>query len=273
MSTFEEYVEGTTGNAEDVLTRYEPFIKVLRTLNACYERLLPSLTSTGEGTSVFVAMSHAAFLAAVKLAVSGELPPAYMVFRGCLEDALYGFFLFHHRELRSVWMARQDSEETKKKVRKEFAIGTMRGFLTEKNPAVGEQFGIAYETTIDFGAHPNTLAFTSHLAQIPESTDQTWQYINLTPVDQAMAFRIGAMAGLNALDMFALLFPDQFKETDAASLLVQGHREFAQVPEPGTAAEQVAAGKRAVTRSTWHLPLLLVGLATLVGPLIALKYR
>jgi hypothetical protein len=241
MTAFEEYVDGTRSNARDVLTRYRPFITVLRTLNSAFESLLPTLGSTGEGAVFFVAMSHAAFLAAVKLAVSGELLPSYMVFRGCLEDALYGFYLFHHPELKPVWMARQQSEAARKKVREEFPIGRMRKFLTEKNQAVGEQFGLVYESTIDFGAHPNALALTAHLAPIEGSTDQIWQYINLTTVDQAMAFRLGAMAGLNALNIFALLFPSQFAASGAGALLMRAHNEFAVTPDPGSEAEKAAA--------------------------------
>jgi hypothetical protein len=241
MSTLEQYVDGTAGNARQVLTRYRRFISVLRTLNLAYESLLSQLTGIGEGTILFAAMSHAAFLAGVKLATSGELPPAYMVFRGTLEDALYGFYLFHHPTLKPVWMARQESEAAKKKVRDEFPVGRMRKFLTEQNQAVGQQFGLVYETTIDFGAHPNALAFTSHLQPVPGSTDHVWQYINLVPVDQAMCLRVGAMAALNALNIFALLFPQQFATSGAGKLLMQAHNEFAAVPDPGTGEELASA--------------------------------
>ena len=243
MTTFEEYVDGTRSNARDTLTRFTPFITVLRTLNAAYETLLPSFFSTGltgEGTVLFAAMSHAAFLAAVKLAAGGELLPAYFVFRGCLEDALYGFYLFHRPELKSVWMARQDSEHAKKKVRAAFQITPMRKFLGEQAQSVGDQFRVVYETLIDFGAHPNTLAFTSHLTPIPDSTDQMWQYINLTTLDQAMAFRLGAMTGLCALNILALMFPHQFAQSGAGALLLRAHNEFSNVPEPGSKEEEDA---------------------------------
>lgn len=241
MTPFEEYVEGTRSNARNVLSRYAPFITVLNTLNSAYESFLPALGSSGEGAALFVAMSHAAFLTAVKLAVSGELLPSYMVFRGCLEDALYGFYLFHHPELKKVWSARQESEAAKNKVRDEFPIGRMRKFLTERNQAVGEQFGLVYETTIDFGAHPNALALTAHLAPIPGSTDKNWQYINLSTLDQAMALRLGAMAGLNALNIFALIFAQQFAATGAGALLMRAHKEFGALPDPGSRAEETAA--------------------------------
>lgn len=240
MTSFEEYVAGTTSNAHGALSRYRPFITVLRTLNSTYELLLSQLTGIGEGTIIFAAMSHAAFLAAVKLATSGELPPSYMVFRGTLEDALYGFYLFHHPELKAIWIARHESEAAKKRVRDEFPIARMRKFLVGQNEAIGSQFGLVYETTIDLGAHPNALALTSHLMPVPDSTDHIWQYINLRPEDQAMCLRVGAMAALNALNIFALLFREQFVASGAGNLKVAAHNQFAALPDAATGEESAA---------------------------------
>jgi hypothetical protein len=142
-------------------------------------------------------------------------------------------------------MARQDSEDSKKKVRAAFTIGSMRKLLEEKSPSVGDQFGLVYETLIDFGAHPNTLAFTSHLAPIPDSADQMWQYINLMTLDQAMAFRLGAMTGLNALNILAVMFPDQFARSGAGVLLLRAHDEFNAVPDPGSKEEEASGRRRA----------------------------
>src|SRR5205823_11419881 len=129
-----------------------------------------------------------------------------MVMRGCVENALYGFYLFHHPELKPVWMARHDSDAAKKKVRAAFPIAGMKKFLAEKDAAVGAQFDLVYETTIDFGAHPNTMAFTAHLTPVPGSTDSVWQYLNMSAVDMAMALRMTALIGLNALNIFSLVF-------------------------------------------------------------------
>ena len=236
---------------------------------------MPSFVSTGligEGTVAFAAMSHAAFLAAVKLAASGELLPSYFVFRGCLEDALYGFYLLNHPELKPIWTARQDSDDAKKQVRTAFTIGGMRKLLEEKSLSIGKQFGIVYETLIDFGAHPNTLAFTSHLAPIPGSTDQMWQYINLETLDQAMAFRLGAMTGLNALNILSLMFPDQFARSAAGALLARAHHQFDSVPAPGSKEEEESGRRRAVKNSGNIGTVVTVITLALVGAL-ALKYR
>jgi hypothetical protein len=237
MSRFAEYVDGVHGNSKNVLVRFKPHLVLLTTIESAYTDVLPTLSGGGEGTAIFVAMSHAAFLAGVQLATGGQLPPSFMVYRGALENALYGFYLFSHPELKTVWMARHDSETAKKKVRDEFPIGRMKRFLQEKSAAIGDQFSLVYDTTIDLGAHPNALAFTSHLTPVPGSTDHIWQYINLSPVDVAFALRVGAMAGLNALNIFNLMFPEQFASSGAGALLFNSHDQLIKLPAPGSEDE------------------------------------
>jgi len=241
VSELTQYADGTHANSRITLERYGEYVRVLHTIDEAFRVMLPALRGMREGTALFMAMSHAAFLAAVRLAASGELPPAYMVFRGTLEDALYGFYLFHHPALKPVWMARHDSDAAKKKVRDEFRVGKMKKFLTDMQPAVGDQFGVVYDATIDFGAHPNALVFTSHLAPIEGSTDQMWQYIDLSPVDQGMALRLGAMAGLNSLNVFRLIFTDQFDSSGGTVLLLRAHQEMELIPEPGGSEEELSA--------------------------------
>jgi hypothetical protein len=237
MTSFEDYAAGTYQNASQALKRYPEFISALKSLDSVYDAVLPRLGAAGEGAAIFAGMSHAAFLCGVKLALSGELPPAYMVIRGCLEDALYGFFLFHNPHLKAVWMARQQSKDAKTKVRDEFKIGRMKKLLKEKNSPIATQFDVAYEATIDFGAHPNSLAFTSHLTPMPGTADHMWQYVNVTPIDQAMALRVAAIGGLSALNIYGVTFPNAFVESGAAPLLVIAHERLNALPDPGTEAE------------------------------------
>jgi hypothetical protein len=160
MATLEEYFNGTHGNSLEALKSLPNYATLLRTVDRAFVKGLEHLGGTREGTVLFAAMSHATFLAAVQAAASGQLPPAYMIMRGCVENAIYGHFLFHHRELKSVWSSRNASPEAKKRVRQEFTIGRMKTFLAEKDVHLAEQFGIIYDSTIDLGAHPNLWELT-----------------------------------------------------------------------------------------------------------------
>jgi hypothetical protein len=230
MPTLREYFSGTHQNSLNALTNLPKYTELLQLIDDAFDAGLLHLGSTHEGTVLFAAMSHAAFLAAAQLAASGQLPPCYMVARGCVEDAIYAFFLFHHAELKTVWSERQDSPEAKKKVRQEFTIGRMRKLLAEKNTALAEQFSIIYDATIDFGAHPNSLGAYSHLIEL-ESGDFEWQYVNTTGIDQTMALRVAAMGGIFALNVFQVLFPVNFVSTGASQRIQAAHDLLLALPE------------------------------------------
>jgi len=237
MVTLEQYFDGTAANARATLGRYAEYVTTLRTLNEAYFTVLPAIGKGREGVAVFAGMSHSAFLAGSRLAASGELLSANMALRGCVENAIYGFFLFHHPELKPVWMARHDNDESRAKIRREFTVGRMKSELREKDPHVADQFELVYEASIDFGAHPNAMAFIGNLVDVPGSTDKIWQYVNLEVVDQAIALRMAAMAGLASLNILSLTFPNEFVASGANASLARAHEEIDALPEPGSPEE------------------------------------
>ncbi len=53
---------------------------------------------------LFTLKAHSAFLGAVKLIMGTQAQEAYMVMRGSLENALYGYYIFKHPELTEVYL-------------------------------------------------------------------------------------------------------------------------------------------------------------------------
>lgn len=237
MPTIEEFLKGTYQNSLNALSGLPKYAELLRVVDEAFEKGLMHLGSTHEGTVLFAAMAHAAFLGATQLATSGQLPPAYMVTRGCVEDAIYAFFLYHHPELKKVWSARQNSPEAKKKVRDEFTIGRMKKYLAEKNTSLAEQFALVYDATIDLGAHPNALGAYAHLIEL-EAGDFEWQYINTTRVDQTFALRMVAMGGIFALNIFQELFSVNFASTGASDQIARAHDLIDALPDPAEEAQE-----------------------------------
>lgn len=229
-TTFHDYAQGVHNNTILALAANPQYVETLQTVNASFEGLLEHLGGSGEGAALFAGMAHGSFLAAINLATSGQLPPAYMVARGVTEAALYCHYLFHHPQLKKVWGAQHQSEEAKSKVRKEFTIRKMRDFLKTKSQVLAEQFSIVYGATIDLGAHPNSLGAFSHLVDDSDG-NYVWQYINIGGVDQRFALRVVAMSGIFALNIFQELFPVHFASTPAGALLSEAHVRFDALPE------------------------------------------
>ena len=110
---------------------------------------------------LFLNRTYSAFLASARLAIGTQIPESYMVSRGCLENALYGFFIFKNHNLIETYLKRDASITNRKKFRQEFVLSKMIKVLTENNPQVGAVVHSLYEKTIDLGAHPNEKALTS----------------------------------------------------------------------------------------------------------------
>ena len=99
-----------------------PFAKLIA-IDAFYRRLIDNLNHTREWFAAFFVLgAHSSFLAASRLAVSGHLPEAYMVLRGTLENALYGFYIAVRPELRETWLRRRDDAASMRAVKQEFQI-------------------------------------------------------------------------------------------------------------------------------------------------------
>lgn len=116
----------------------------------------------------FLLRTHASYLGAVRLSVSGQVPEAYMVLRGCLENSLYGLDFHEHPESRETWLRRHDDGASRERVRNEFRIGAMLELLGSRDGSLGGIVSTLYDRTIDFGAHPNDTALFTNMRQTDE---------------------------------------------------------------------------------------------------------
>ena len=203
--TLEEYIDGTRQNAHNTLNRYPEHAAVLRRINDAFDHVLGFLSSNPETAVIFAPMAHADFLAAMRLALGGELPASFGASRACVEAALYAFFLFRNPHLNKVWAARHKDEAARKRVRKDFTYVAMVKTLTTYLEKVGSQADFAYQTTIDLGAHPNIMKLFANLTH-DEAEDPEWQYINLQKADVTIAIRGVAMCAIAALNIFKLIW-------------------------------------------------------------------
>jgi hypothetical protein len=164
---------------------------------------LPSLENSF--LRVFVGMSHAAYLSAAQLGTSGQLPTLYMAARGCVETAITGFYLERHPELRQVWFDRHNDQASKKKSRATFSPTKMKDELKGVNPAVGNQWELFYESSIDYGAHPNVLGFWGSFDPAESGGEGAWLYLRTDGPFFNYALTNLAYAGLTAL--FTVEYP------------------------------------------------------------------
>lgn len=171
--------------------------------------------------ATFLLRAHSSYRGACRLALSGQLPEAHMVLRGCLENCLYGLFLHAYPEKAETWLRRSDDEASKRKVKAEFQIGPMFTLLESKDAVTGRAVRGLYEQTIDFGAHPNEFALTSNARAESAGATKRFEVSYLTGDSTAMrlCLKTTAQVGVGSLRIFRLVFGERFELLDIPSTL------------------------------------------------------
>jgi hypothetical protein len=135
-----------------------------------------------------------------------------MVLRGCIESALYGFYLSKNKNSHETWLNRHASEKALKLVNDEFKIVNLFAVLKTTDLQIHDAAKILYDRTIDFGAHPNELALTSLLRKNEEEDLIQFDLLYLSGDTPAFRFALKTTAqiGLCALLIFKNVYSKRF---------------------------------------------------------------
>jgi len=114
--------------------------------------------------AVLLMNAHASYRAATRLTISGQLPPVFMALRGVIESALYANAMVIEKNLQGIWLQRHRDEEARNRCKNSF---TTKQLFKHLKIAHDSEFVIMikdhYDSTIDFGAHPNNRSLLSHI--------------------------------------------------------------------------------------------------------------
>lgn len=106
--------------------------------------------------SILLLNAHASLRAAIRLALSGQLLPVFMTLRGSIESALYANAMVVNPELQGIWLNRDRDNSARQTCRDEFTAGKMFRYLSQaQDREFSNRLREIYDSTIDFGAHPN----------------------------------------------------------------------------------------------------------------------
>jgi len=214
LTNYFDFARGNSfANFGNLKNDYEKLSKI----DAVFEVVVKNLNHTGF-SALLVFQAHSAFRGALYLLLGGQVAETYTCLRLSLENALYGFYFFKNPNSLQTWMRRHESDDTKKKVRKEFQIRggphSLLATLKNSDKNWGDAFEILYEHTIDFGAHPNQYG----LRQRTKATKVDRQNINLemnylirgdSPASK-IAYNCAANIGMGVLSVFRLVYVERF---------------------------------------------------------------
>jgi hypothetical protein len=162
---------------------------------------------------IFFLKAQASYLTASQLASGGQVSETFMVLRGALESALYGFYIFKNPKQISIWLKRHENQESMQKVKDTFKISNLLNVLKQTNQNLYKQTQTLYNQSIDYGAHPNEKYLSSvlHVIELEQSTQYNIDYLVGDPKLIAFCIKNTAQTGIVCLKMLQLIVPDKFK--------------------------------------------------------------
>ena len=156
--------------------------------------------------------SHSAFRAAVRLALSGQLPEAYAIMRGAIENAMYGLHFDRNYSSIDTWLQRNNDPQTLKKAKDAFKYHTVKSTLSAVDKRTSELASRLYDLAIDQGGHPNQRSLMGSL-RIIESTEKTEvkvAYLSGDRLGMEVCLKSVAETGICCLQIFGNAFEKRF---------------------------------------------------------------
>ncbi len=162
-----------------------------------------------------MARTHAAWLAAVRLGMSGQAVEAYPVLRAAIEDAWYALHLAKDPNPPSrvtTWLRRNDDQAAKAQCKAEFAVANVRATHAALDSATATALQTLYEWTIELGAHPNEQGILAAMSRTDTDQSRTYGVAILTddPILVVTTLKIAVDVAVGALKTFRLIFPERF---------------------------------------------------------------
>jgi hypothetical protein len=207
------FIQDAVENTYASFHNLKPLYERLKDIDASFRIITGNIDRTHDWfASFFLFRSHAAHLGGVRLALSGQVPETYILLRACLENSLYGLYVSRKPASQEIWLRRHDSDESKKKVKAEFTIRNLLAVLSGEDPELRRIAGNLYETTIDYGGHPNEPGLLSVLEQQEDESITTFRsaYLvgNGTPLH--LSLKSCARVGVCSLSVFRRVYPERF---------------------------------------------------------------
>lgn len=208
------FIEDAKSNIFASFANCKPLYTRLQKIDESFRLAIDHLTNTKDWfPAFFLLRAHSAYLGVVRLSLSSQVGEAYMVSRGCLENALYGFFFWKEPKKARLWYERHDSIMKKKEGRRQFQIKAMLQLLQTENQKIGKITEDLYEWCIDYGAHPNERSISSVMEKIEEAKSIQFRINSL--LGDKTAFRAclktTAQIGVCCLSIFQLIFRTRFE--------------------------------------------------------------
>lgn len=190
LGTLASYLEATNDNCNEHAL-HEPDLMglVVRTDELLRTEVFPGL-HIDPFASLLVVNAHMLYLAGMRQALTGHLAVVFPVVRSSLESACYAYLIARDPSLSDAWADRHASKAAFDRSRKEFgnAVAASIKKLRPSHPEMADIVEGLYQSSIDFGAHPNPRSLIPHVEM--KTHDDKWSRLEFTGVYGKNSFEV-----------------------------------------------------------------------------------
>ncbi len=225
--TLSQFMSAGWRNAVDAFIEDAEQYRPLADVDGVYRRLIENLADNPEHLAgTLLVRSHASFLAAASLALSGQAAEAYRLMRGALQAALLGLFVSGNAERQKLWAGRNDDEAARARTRTEFNHDRLVEHLRTIDPATAKIAATLRNRTLEHESHPNTYSSPSKARPEGKRFDFTREYFVRGDEVQRYCLRTATQVGICALSILFYVFPERYRSLglgESLTKLRQGH--------------------------------------------------
>lgn len=221
MNDLQEILREATVNEQRTLDQEPEFAEALADINAAFIGLSPLLLNCSGVLIMFLARAHSAFVGAVRMATSGQIPETFMLLRGAIENALYAIHVKQTPEARDrgeVWLSRHAGVRQGSRTRQEFTVANVKESLRQTSAELRQTCDALYARCIDLGAHPNQRGHfaASLFTNVSDSDELEFKAFLFSPSPKITRFalRSSVEVGMFALRVFGHVFKERLQLTD-----------------------------------------------------------
>ena len=103
------FLDAARGNSFATFANLPQFFEHLVVVDSLFRKAIPQFTAPDDVVpGLLLLRCHGAYLAAIRLSISGQHPETYSVLRTCLEIALYANHMRAAPSLAEVWLKRSE---------------------------------------------------------------------------------------------------------------------------------------------------------------------
>ena len=214
-----KYFKNAEYNDRAIAANYPDVFDLLKQIHECFERI-EDVIGNDKGALRLVprfllVRTHSTFLAACRLAMSGQISEAQALNRAAIEQAWYALHIAKDPggwPRAETWLRRNESDAAEKACKNEFTVANVRQTHAALDADTAKHLAYLYDQTINFGAHPNQMGVMSAIRHVEDAEKIVFNVGILAPDPHGVmaTVRVAAAVAIGTFKVFQLIYPERF---------------------------------------------------------------